>query len=115
MATYRNRNDEETIYYPADFKLLISMDPIDGHTLGGEDGVNFQCTFIVGSKKVILDKEHMFQDPDDDDIFIAPLHSTDLGKGTISVLLEAQIPDTHFPPENIRNEAVLIPTKLKIV
>jgi hypothetical protein len=61
MATYRNKNDKETIYYPADFKLLISMDPIDGHTLGGKDGVDFQCTFIVGSKKIILDKEHMFQ------------------------------------------------------
>lgn len=42
MVTYRNKNDEETIYYPADFKLLISMDPIDGYTLGGEDGVDFQ-------------------------------------------------------------------------
>ena len=86
MATYRNKNDEETIYIPADFKLKIDMTPIGGAHIGGPDSVDFQC--------------------------IALLHSTELGKGTLSVLFEADIPDDDITDD--RHEAVLIPTNLKI-
>ena len=42
MATYRNRNDEETIYMPAEFKLNVNMEPIEGYHM---EDVDFICIF----------------------------------------------------------------------
>lgn len=110
MATYRNKNDEETIYIPADFKLKIDMTPIGGAHIGGPDSVDFQCTFSTGSKKVVYKKDDFIFGEDNE--VIALLHSAELGKGTLSVLFEADIPDDDITDD--RHEAVLIPTNLKI-
>ena len=50
MATYRNRNDEETIYMPAEFKLNVSMEPIEGYHM---EDVDFICIFYTGSRNLI--------------------------------------------------------------
>ena len=115
MATYRNKNDEETIYIPADFKLKIDMTPIGGAHIGGPDSVDFQCTFSTGSKKVVYKKTATKNDFifGENNEVIALLHSTELGKGTLSVLFEADIPDDDITDAD-RHEAALIPTNLKI-
>lgn len=49
----------------------------------------------------------------DADNYVAPLASTDLGKGTVVVEYTAEIPDEDFDG-NIRKEVVVVYTKLKI-
>ena len=113
MATYRNSNDEEVIYIPSEFKLLVHMDPIDGCHLGS---TNFTCTFWTGSKKVEKTKAEMIPDnpenPSQCDDYVVLLNSQELGKGTVNVMLHTTLPDDDFIEG--RKEAVLINTKLKI-
>lgn len=110
MATYRNKNDD-TIFYGGEFKLKISMDTISGYDMGD---VNFKCTFSTGNTPVVLQKNQMVPVEDDPTTYIAPLDSTTLGKGTLTIVYEAYIPDTDFTDDNLRHEVVEIPTKIKI-
>ena len=110
MATYRNKNDD-TIFYGGEFKLKISMDTIGGHNM---EDINFNCTFSTGNTPVVLQKNQMFPVEGDPKSYIAPLDSTALGRGTLTVKYEVDIPDTEFTDENLRHEVVEIPTKIKI-
>ena len=110
MATYRNRNDD-TIFYGGEFKLKVSMDTIGGYDM---EDVNFKCTFSTGNASVVLQKNQMIPVEDDPKSYIAPLDSTALGRGTLTVKYEVDIPDTEFTDENLRHEVVEIPTKIKI-
>lgn len=115
MATYRNKNDD-TIFYGGEFKLKISMDTIGGHNM---EDINFNCTFSTGGTPVVLQKNQMVPVEDDPTTYIAPLKSTNLGRGTLTVKYEAYIPDTDFdtdksPELRFRKEIVEIPTKIKI-
>lgn len=115
MATYRNKNDD-TIFYGGEFKLKISMDTIDGYDMS-DDGIEFACTFSTGNASVVLQKNQMIPVEDDPKSYIAPLSSTALGRGTLTVIYEVYIPDTDFTDENRRHrrhEVVEIPTKIKI-
>lgn len=108
MATYRNRNDEETIYMPAEFKLNVSMEPIDGYHMGD---VDFICIFHTGSRKVTLTKSQMIAI--DGNNYVACLKSKELGKGTLTVTYQASIPDNDFD-DNYRDEVVVVKTQLRI-
>ena len=110
MATYRNKNDD-TIFYGGEFKLKVSMDTIGGYDM---DDVNFKCTFSTGNASVVLQKSDMFPVTGDPTTYIAPLDSTVLGRGTLTVKYEVDIPDTEFTDDNLRHEVVEIPTKIKI-
>lgn len=110
MATYRNKNDD-TIFYGGEFKLKVSMDTIGGHNM---EDVDFKCTFSTGNTPVILQKNQMVPVEDDPTTYIAPLDSTVLGRGTLTVKYEVDIPDTEFADNNYRHEVVEIPTKIKI-
>lgn len=112
MATYRNKNDD-TIFYGGEFKLKISMDTIGTYDMGDE-GINFKCTFSTGNTPVVLWKNDMFEVEGDPKSYIAPLSSTALGRGTLTVIYEVDIPDTEFTDDNLRHEVVEIPTKIKI-
>lgn len=108
MATYRNRNDEEAIYMPAEFKLNVSMEPIDGYHMGD---VDFICIFHTGSRKVTLEKDEMI--PIDTNNYVACLKSKELGKGTLTVTYQAAIPDNDFD-DGFRDEVVVVKTQLRI-
>lgn len=109
MSTYTNTNDEDVVYIPGDFKLNVNMPAID--ELHMED-VDFTCTFYTDiRKKKTLEKSDMIKY--DADNYVAPLASTDLGKGTVVVEYAAEIPDEDFDG-NIRKEVVVVYTKLKI-
>lgn len=108
MATYRNRNDEETIYMPAEFKLNVSMEPIDGYHMGD---VDFICIFHTGSRKVTLEKSQMI--PIDTNNYVACLKSKELGRGTLTVMYQAAIPDNDFD-DGFRDEVVVVKTQLRI-
>ena len=115
MAVYRNKNDD-TIFYGGEFKLKISMDTIGGYDMGD---INFNCTFSTGNTPVVLQKNQMVPVEDDPTTYIAPLSSTALGKGTLTITYEADIPDEDFDrtepvEERFRHEVVEIPTKIKI-
>ena len=110
MTTYRNKNDD-TIFYGGEFKLKVSMDTIGGHNM---EDVNFKCTFSTGNASVVLQKNQMFPVEGDSKSYIAPLDSTALGRGTLTVKYEVDIPDTEFTNNNLRHEVVEIPTKIKI-
>ena len=110
MATYRNKNDD-TIFYGGEFKLKVSMDTIGNYDM---EDVNFTCTFSTGNGSVTLTKDDMFPVQDDPTTYIAPLNSTTLGRGTLTVKYEVDIPDTEFTDDNLRHEVVEIPTKIKI-
>ena len=110
MATYRNKNDD-TIFYGGEFKLKVSMDTIGGHNMGD---INFTCTFSTGNTPVVLQKNQMVPVEDDPTTYIAPLDSTALGRGTLTIKYEVDIPDTDFTDDNLRHEVVEIPTKIKI-
>ena len=112
MATYRNRNDD-TIFYGGEFKLKVSMDTIGGYDMGDEE-INFTCTFSTGNGSVTLTKSEMIPVEDDPTTYIAPLNSTALGRGILTVKYEVDIPDTEFTDDNLRHEVVEIPTKIKI-
>lgn len=112
MATYRNKNDD-TIFYGGEFKLKVSMDTIGTYDMGDED-INFKCTFSTGNAPVVLWKDDMFEVEGDPKSYIAPLSSTALGKGTLTVIYEVDIPDTEFTDDGHRHEVVEIPTKIKI-
>jgi hypothetical protein len=112
MATYRNKNDD-TIFYGGEFKLKVSMDTIGGYDMRDE-GINFTCTFSTGNASVVLRKNQMFPVEGDPKSYIAPLDSTALGRGTLTVKYEVDIPDTDFTDDNFRHEVVEIPTKIKI-
>lgn len=115
MAVYRNKNDD-TIFYGGEFKLKVSMDTIGGHNM---EDINFNCTFSTGNAPVVLQKNQMVPVEDDPKSYIAPLDSTALGRGTLTVIYEAYIPDINFdtdksPELRFRKEIVEIPTKIKI-
>ena len=112
MATYRNKNDD-TIFYGGEFKLKISMDTIGGYDMGDDD-IDFSCTFSTGSGSVTLDKEDMIEVEGDPKSYIAPLKSSELGKGTLTVTYEVYIPDDDFGVGESRHEKVVIPTNIKI-
>lgn len=125
MATYRNKNDEEIIYMPGEFKLRVGMDPVEDDQGGfihmGDEGVAVKCTFYTNSgKRVVMTKNELIPVQDDRDHYVAPLKSTDLGKGTLEVKFEADIRDPDFDndgdtPSGYRHEVVIIQTKIKIV
>ena len=112
MATYRNKNDD-TIFYGGEFKLKVSMGTIDGYDMS-DDGIEFTCTFSTGNGDYTLTKSEMIPVEDDPTTYIAPLDSTVLGRGTLTVKYEVDIPDTDFIDDNHRHEVVEIPTKIKI-
>ena len=95
MATYRNKNDD-TIFYGGEFKLKVSMDTIGTYDM---EDVNFKCTFSTGNTLVVLQKNQMVPVEDDPTTYIAPLDSTALGKGTLTIIYEADIPDEDFDRE----------------
>ena len=108
MATYRNKNDD-TIIRGSEFKLNISMDVIDEQHM---EDVEFFCTFKAGGKGVNVQKSGMVKV--DADNYLAPLDSTDLGKGALTIRYETDIPDEAFA-DGFRHEIIDIPTKIKIV
>jgi len=110
MATYKNKNDD-TIFYGGEFKLKVSMNTIGSYDMAD---VNFTCTFSTGNTPVVLQKDQMVPVEDDPTTYIAPLDSTALGRGTLTVKYEVYIPDTEFTDDNLRHEVVEIPTKIKI-
>lgn len=116
MATYRNKNDD-TIIRGSEFKLNISMDAIDGYHMGTE-GVDFSVTFKAGGKTVTLSKDEGMIFVDNDN-YVAPLDSTELGKGALSIRYTTDIPDSDFDTagnaDGKRREIIDIPTKIKIV
>ena len=89
MATYRNKNDD-TIIRGSEFKLNISMDVIDDYHM---EDVDFLCTFKAGGKAVNVQKSSMIKV--DADNYLAPLDSTDLGKGALTIRYETDIPDAN--------------------
>lgn len=105
MATYTSKGD----YIPlgAEFKMNVSMDAIGGYHMGD---VAFSCSF-VSKNKVTLTKSQMVEI--DEDNYVAPLSSTALGEGILSVIYEADIPDEDFS-DGLRHEVAVIKTKLKI-
>lgn len=113
MATYRNRNND-TIIWGSEFKLNVNMEPIDNYHMGD---VDFFCTFMSGGKSVVVTKSQMRKV--DDDNYVAPLDSKELGRGYINIRYEAEIPDDDFSEvgdkNEFRHEIVLIQTKIKIV
>ena len=111
MATYKNKNDD-TIFYGGEFKLKVSMDTIDGYDMS-DDGIEFTCTFSTGNGDYTLTKSQMIPVEDDPTTYIAPLDSTRLGKGTLTITYEVDIPDGDFL-DGHRHEVVEIPTKIKI-
>ena len=115
MATYRNKNDD-TIFYGGEFKLKVSMGTTGTYDM---EDVNFTCTFSTGNTPVVLQKNQMVPVEDDPTTYIAPLDSTTLGKGTLTIVYEVDIPDEDFdreksPELRFRHEVVEIPTKIKI-
>ena len=78
------------------------------------EDVNFKCTFSTGNAPIVLLKNQMFPVEGDPTTYIAPLKSTELGRGTLTVKYEVDIPDTEFTDDNLRHEVVEIPTKIKI-
>ncbi len=108
MATYRNKNDD-TIIRGSEFKLNISMDVIDEQHM---EDVEFFCTFKAGGKGVNVQKSSMIKV--DADNYLAPLDSTNLGKGVLTIKYETDIPDEAFA-DGYRHEIIDIPTKIKIV
>lgn len=105
MATYTSSGD----YIPlgAEFKMNVSMDVIDNYHMGD---VTFSCTFC-SKNKVTLTKSQMVEI--DEDNYVAPLNSTALGEGVLSVIYEADIPDSDFS-DGFRHEIAVIKTKMKI-
>lgn len=94
---YTEINEENIIYYPSDFKLNVAMPVIDGYHMGD---VDFTCSFYVSStyisneKVVTLDKSQMIQV--DEDNYVAPLSSENIGRGNLMVKYVALIPDADF-------------------
>ena len=109
MATYRNNNDEEIVYIPGEFKLNVNMAPIGDYHM---EAVDFTCTFYTNNlRKVVLDKSDMIQI--DANNYVAPLKSEDLGRGSVTVVYTADIPDDDFD-DHLRKEVVVIRTGLRI-
>lgn len=108
MATYRNKQDD-TIPDGSEFKLNVNMEPIDGYHM---KDVDFFCTFKSCGRAVNLTKSEMIEVNDDN--YLAPLYSSDLGIGTLSVRYEADIPDDAFD-DGYRHIKIDIPTKISIV
>ena len=108
MAMYRNKNDD-TIIRGSEFKVNINMDAIDDYHM---EDVDFFCTFKAGGKGVNVQKSGMVKV--DADNYLAPLDSTDLGKGALTIRYETDIPDEAFA-DGLRHEIIAIPTKIKIV
>ena len=108
MAVYRNKNDD-TIIRGSEFKVNISMDVIDEQHM---EDVEFFCTFKAGGKGVNIQKNGMIKV--DADNYLAPLDSTYLGKGAMTIRYETDIPDEAFA-DGYRHEIIDIPTKIKIV
>ena len=111
MATYRNKNDD-IIFYGGEFKLKVSMDTIDGYDMS-DDGIEFTCTFSTGNGDYTLTKSQMIPVEDDPTTYIAPLKSSELGRGILTIVYEVDIPDGDFL-DGHRHEVVEIPTKIKI-
>lgn len=108
MATYKNTQGEN-ILKGSEFKINVSMDPIDDYTM---KDIIFKCTFFSGDKSITLDKDDMIFA--DDNNYVAPLDSSKLGLGAIKVKYEADIPDEDFP-DGYRHEIAIINTGLNIV
>lgn len=108
MATYINSDDEDIIYLGSEFKLNVYMEAIGSYHM---DDVNFSCTFYTRGERVTLSKSDMKRV--DKDNYVAPLDSNALGKGTLTVVYEADIPDNDFG-DSYRHEVVVVKTELKI-
>ncbi len=110
MAIFSNKNNDNIIPLGSKFKLNINMDQIDGFSM---EDINFFCTFKSNSENsVTLQKSSMKQI--DENNYVAPLNSLELGKGTITIIYEADIPDNDFD-DSFRHEVVVIKTDLRIV
>lgn len=108
-------SDENTIFYPSDFKLNVAMDEIDGYHM---EDVDFTCSFYVSStsmangKVITLEKNQMIRV--DADNYVAPLRSENIGRGKLIVKYVAEIPDADFE-SGYRKDIDVEYTEFKIV
>lgn len=102
-------NTTDKIPYGSDFKMNVNM-PVIGELHMSD--VDFRCIFYAGhSDGFVIQKEDMIRI--DDDNYVAPLHSTDLGKGRIFMTYEVDLPDADFE-SGIRHEVVHVKTSEEI-
>lgn len=107
-STFTN-SDTNIIYYGTEFKMNVNMEAIDGYHMGD---VDFTCKFYTNkSRAVELTKTDMIEI--DEDNYVAPLSSEELGKGYVTVKYECDIPDEDFD-DSLRHEVVEIRTTLRI-
>lgn len=98
-----------TIDYGAEFKVNVSMESIDGYHMGD---IDFQCTFFTpGFDGMVLDKSDMVEI--DADNYVAPLSSTEIGRGMLMVKYECDVPDNDFG-DSLRHEVITVNTGLTI-
>lgn len=115
MATYSNKNTDNVIHLGTDFKMNIHMDPVtNGDVVYNLETLeDFKCTFhIKNGNSVTLHKNDMV--PIDEDNYVAPLDSNQLGVGVLCMTFEVNIPDDDFN-DSLRHEVVPITTNIKIV
>ena len=108
MTTYNNIQTD-SIIQGSEFKINVSMDPIDGNSMSN---TFFKCIFYCGDKSITLDKDDMIQV--DDNNYVAPLDSSKLGIGNIKIRYDVDIPDEDFD-DGYRHEIAIINTGINII
>lgn len=73
---------------------------------------NFYVDLVGGSGRMTIQKDKMPKDSNGD--YYLCFDTTDLGVGPVKAVVTAEVPDTAFPPENIRKEIYVI-NRLMIV
>ena len=78
--------------FPSEHKILVKVEPMGNLHLSECDfTVNL---FISSDKKISISKSKCKKE--DDDSYIVTFNTRDLGRGTVKVSLNIQIPDAYF-------------------
>lgn len=101
---------ENQVFFGSEIKLNISIEPVGDLTMKDYD---FECEFYCFSnKKIVLNKEAMIMQ--DDDNYLAILDSKTLGRGILKCKITAYIPDGDCS-DGLRTEVLVIDTGIQIM
>lgn len=94
----------------SEIKLNLNIQPVGGYTM---DDYKFVAEVYCKAKKsVVVEKEQSIRI--DNNNYLLPIDTQDLGHGVIKVKVTAYIPDKDFA-DDLRTEVVFIETGIEII
>lgn len=102
--------NDDMIYYGADFKAYIRLEPAGQYNM---DDYDFSAEFYTSSKKkVTMRKEDMIRQGENE--YHCVLSSKDLGPGMLACTFTRHIPDADYP-DGLRTDIQVFQFKKRII